>query len=166
VEVTDRRPKRFTLRVAAAKIGELSGGQEWATTGSLVAGTGGDGVLEDSSTALACDQAKADDHVFTSTVSPSSSTKARLPVSYSGSEVYYAKDAGAGFQVKNPNVRRRMRLWSFFQGKRTRPPTPSSSSPYSRDSHRPSNRISSSLEASESGPSTMSFELASEPRRP
>jgi iron-sulfur cluster assembly protein len=100
---------------AAAKIGELLAGQESNDQALRVAVRGGG--CSGFQYALAFDQAKADDNVFT--VDGVSVVVDKVSMQFVfGSEVDYVEGLqGAGFQVNNPNVVAACGCGSSFQVK-------------------------------------------------
>ena len=100
---------------AAAKIGELLAGQEENEQALRVAVRGGG--CSGFQYALAFDQAKDDDHVFT--VDGVSVVVDKVSMQFVfGSEVDYVEGLqGAGFQVNNPNVVAACGCGSSFQVK-------------------------------------------------
>jgi iron-sulfur cluster assembly protein len=100
---------------AAAKIGELLSGQEENDQALRVAVRGGG--CSGFQYALAFDQAKDDDHVFT--VDGVSVVVDKVSMQFVfGSEVDYVEGLqGAGFQVNNPNVVAACGCGSSFQVK-------------------------------------------------
>jgi iron-sulfur cluster assembly protein len=115
-EVTDTPNAAITLSdKAVAKIGELLGGQEDNDQALRVAVRGGG--CSGFQYALAFDQAKADDNVFT--VEGVSVVVDKVSMQFVfGSEVDYVEGLqGAGFQVNNPNVVAACGCGSSFQVK-------------------------------------------------
>ncbi|HEX4753714.1 MAG TPA: iron-sulfur cluster insertion protein ErpA [Solirubrobacterales bacterium] len=113
---TDTTTAAITLSdKAAAKIGELLVGQEDNDQALRVAVRGGG--CSGFQYALAFDQAKADDHVFT--VDGVSVVVDKVSMQFVfGSEVDYVEGLqGAGFQVNNPNVVAACGCGSSFQVK-------------------------------------------------
>jgi iron-sulfur cluster assembly protein len=114
--VTDTTTAAITLSdKAAAKIGELMAGQESNDQALRVAVRGGG--RSGFQYALAFDQAKDDDHVFT--VDGVSVVVDKVSMQFVfGSEVAYVEGLqGAGFQVNNPNVVAACGCGSSFQVK-------------------------------------------------
>jgi iron-sulfur cluster assembly protein len=114
--VTDTPNAAITLSdKAVAKIGELLGGQEDNDQALRVAVRGGG--CSGFQYALAFDQAKADDNVFT--VDGVSVVVDKVSMQFVfGSEVDYVEGLqGAGFQVNNPNVVAACGCGSSFQVK-------------------------------------------------
>jgi iron-sulfur cluster assembly protein len=114
--VTDTPNAAITLSdKAVAKIGELLGGQEDNGQALRVAVRGGG--CSGFQYALAFDQAKADDNVFT--VEGVSVVVDKVSMQFVfGSEVDYVEGLqGAGFQVNNPNVVAACGCGSSFQVK-------------------------------------------------
>jgi iron-sulfur cluster assembly protein len=114
--VTDTQTAAITLSdKAVAKIGELLGGQEDNDQALRVAVRGGG--CSGFQYALAFDQAKADDNVFT--VEGVSVVVDKVSMQFVfGSEVDYVEGLqGAGFQVNNPNVVAACGCGSSFQVK-------------------------------------------------
>jgi iron-sulfur cluster assembly protein len=114
--VTDTSQVAITLSdKAVVKIGELLGGQEGNDQALRVAVRGGG--CSGFQYALAFDQAKADDHVFT--VDGVSVVVDKVSMQFVfGSEVDYVEGLqGAGFQVNNPNVVAACGCGSSFQVK-------------------------------------------------
>jgi iron-sulfur cluster assembly protein len=114
--VTDTPNAAITLSdKAVAKIGELLGGQEDNDQALRVAVRGGG--CSGFQYALAFDQAKADDNVFT--VEGVSVVVDNVSMQFVfGSEVDYVEGLqGAGFQVNNPNVVAACGCGSSFQVK-------------------------------------------------
>jgi iron-sulfur cluster assembly protein len=114
--VTDTPNAAITLSdKAVAKIGELLGGQEDNDQALRVAVRGGG--CSGFQYALAFDQAKADDNVFT--VEGVSVVVDKVSMQFVfGSEVDYVEGLqGAGFQVNNPNVVAACGCGSSFQVK-------------------------------------------------
>jgi iron-sulfur cluster assembly protein len=115
-EVTDTPNAAITLSdKAVAKIGELLAGQEGNDQALRVAVRGGG--CSGFQYALAFDQAKADDNVFT--VDGVSVVVDKVSMQFVfGSEVDYVEGLqGAGFQVNNPNVVAACGCGSSFQVK-------------------------------------------------
>ena len=104
---------------AVAKIGELLAGQEGNDQALRVAVRGGG--CSGFQYALAFDQAKADDNVFT--VDGVSVVVDKVSMQFVfGSEVDYVEGLqGAGFQVNNPNVVAACGCGSSFQVKEDAP---------------------------------------------
>ena len=114
--MTDTPNAAITLSdKAAAKIGELLAGQEDNDQALRVAVRGGG--CSGFQYALAFDQAKADDNVFT--VDGVSVVVDKVSMQFVfGSEVDYVEGLqGAGFQVNNPNVVAACGCGSSFQVK-------------------------------------------------
>ena len=114
--MTDTTTAAITLSdKAAAKIGELLAGQEANEQALRVAVRGGG--CSGFQYALAFDQAKDDDHVFT--VDGVSVVVDKVSMQFVfGSEVDYVEGLqGAGFQVNNPNVVAACGCGSSFQVK-------------------------------------------------
>jgi iron-sulfur cluster assembly protein len=114
--VTDTTNQAITLSdKAVAKIGELLAGQEENDQALRVAVRGGG--CSGFQYALAFDQAKGDDHVFT--VDGVSVVVDKVSMQFVfGSEVDYVEGLqGAGFQVNNPNVVAACGCGSSFQVK-------------------------------------------------
>jgi len=114
--VTDTPNQAITLSdKAVAKIGELLAGQEENDQALRVAVRGGG--CSGFQYALAFDQAKSDDHVFT--VDGVSVVVDKVSMQFVfGSEVDYVEGLqGAGFQVNNPNVVAACGCGSSFQVK-------------------------------------------------
>jgi iron-sulfur cluster assembly protein len=114
--VTDTPNSAITLTdKAATKIGELLSGQEDNDQALRVAVRGGG--CSGFQYALAFDQAKSDDHVFT--VDGVSVVVDKVSMQFVfGSEVDYVEGLqGAGFQVNNPNVVAACGCGSSFQVK-------------------------------------------------
>ncbi len=114
--MTDTPNAAITLSdKAVAKIGELLGGQEDNDQALRVAVRGGG--CSGFQYALAFDQAKADDNVFT--VEGVSVVVDKVSMQFVfGSEVDYVEGLqGAGFQVNNPNVVAACGCGSSFQVK-------------------------------------------------
>ena len=114
--MTDTANQAITLSdKAAAKIGELLTGQEGNEQALRVAVRGGG--CSGFQYALAFDQAKSDDHVFT--VDGVSVVVDKVSMQFVfGSEVDYVEGLqGAGFQVNNPNVVAACGCGSSFQVK-------------------------------------------------
>jgi iron-sulfur cluster assembly protein len=114
--VTDTTTAAITLSdKAAAKIGELLAGQEANDQALRVAVRGGG--CSGFQYALAFDQAKDDDNVFT--VDGVSVVVDKVSMQFVfGSEVDYVEGLqGAGFQVNNPNVVAACGCGSSFQVK-------------------------------------------------
>ena len=114
--MTDTPNQAITLSdKAAAKIGELLAGQEGNEQALRVAVRGGG--CSGFQYALAFDQAKADDNVFT--VDGVSVVVDKVSMQFVfGSEVDYVEGLqGAGFQVNNPNVVAACGCGSSFQVK-------------------------------------------------
>ena len=101
---------------AAAKVGELLGGQEDSADQALRVAVRGGGC-SGFQYALAFDQAKDDDHVFE--VGDVSVVVDKVSMQFVfGSEVDYVEGLqGAGFQVNNPNVVAACGCGSSFQVK-------------------------------------------------
>jgi iron-sulfur cluster assembly protein len=115
--VTDTPNAAITLSdKAVAKIGELLGGQEDNNDQALRVAVRGGGC-SGFQYALAFDQAKADDNVFT--VDGVSVVVDKVSMQFVfGSEVDYVEGLqGAGFQVNNPNVVAACGCGSSFQVK-------------------------------------------------
>ena len=115
--MTDTPQAAITLTdKAAEKIGELLGGQEDAKDQALRVAVRGGGC-SGFQYALAFDQAKADDNVFT--VEGVSVVVDKVSMQFVfGSEVDYVEGLqGAGFQVNNPNVVAACGCGSSFQVK-------------------------------------------------
>jgi iron-sulfur cluster assembly protein len=114
--VSDTSQAAITLSdKAAAKIGELLGGQEDSDQALRVAVRGGG--CSGFQYALAFDRPKDDDHVFT--VDGVSVVVDKVSMQFVlGSEVDYVEGLqGAGFQVNNPNVVAACGCGSSFQVK-------------------------------------------------
>ena len=114
--MTDTPNQAITLSdKAVAKIGELLAGQEENDQALRVAVRGGG--CSGFQYALAFDQAKSDDHVFT--VDGVSVVVDKVSMQFVfGSEVDYVEGLqGAGFQVNNPNVVAACGCGSSFQVK-------------------------------------------------
>jgi iron-sulfur cluster assembly protein len=114
--VSDTSQAAITLSdKAAAKIGELLGGQEDNDQALRVAVRGGG--CSGFQYALAFDRPKDDDHVFT--VDGVSVVVDKVSMQFVlGSEVDYVEGLqGAGFQVNNPNVVAACGCGSSFQVK-------------------------------------------------
>ncbi len=114
--MTDTPNSAITLSdKAVAKIGELLAGQEGTDQALRVAVRGGG--CSGFQYALAFDQAKADDNVFT--VDGVSVVVDKVSMQFVfGSEVDYVEGLqGAGFQVNNPNVVAACGCGSSFQVK-------------------------------------------------
>ena len=114
--MTDTQNAAITLSdKAVAKIGELLAGQEGNEQALRVAVRGGG--CSGFQYALAFDQAKADDNVFT--VDGVSVVVDKVSMQFVfGSEVDYVEGLqGAGFQVNNPNVVAACGCGSSFQVK-------------------------------------------------
>jgi iron-sulfur cluster assembly protein len=121
--VTDTPNAAITLSdKAVAKIGELLGGNEDNDQALRVAVRGGG--CSGFQYALAFDQAKADDNVFT--VEGVSVVVDKVSMQFVfGSEVDYVEGLqGAGFQVNNPNVVAACGCGSSFQVKDDAEATP------------------------------------------
>jgi iron-sulfur cluster assembly protein len=121
--VTDTPNAAITLSdKAVAKIGELLAGQEGTGQALRVAVRGGG--CSGFQYALAFDQAKADDNVFT--VDGVSVVVDKVSMQFVfGSEVDYVEGLqGAGFQVNNPNVVAACGCGSSFQVKDDSEATP------------------------------------------
>jgi iron-sulfur cluster assembly protein len=113
--VTDTPKEAITLtEKAAAKVGELLGGQEDSADQALRVAVRGGGC-SGFQYALAFDQAKTDDHVFE--VGEVSVVVDKVSMQFVfGSEVDYVEGLqGAGFQVNNPNVVAACGCGSSFQ---------------------------------------------------
>ena len=118
-EVTDTTTAAITLSdKAAAKIGELLAGQEGNDQALRVAVRGGG--CSGFQYALAFDQAKADDHVFT--VDGVSVVVDKVSMQFVfGSEVDYVEGLqGAGLPGQQPERRCGLRLRFVFPGQRRR----------------------------------------------
>ena len=114
--MTDTTTQAITLSdKAVSKIGELLAGQEGSEQALRVAVRGGG--CSGFQYALAFDQAKDDDHVFT--VDGVSVVVDKVSMQFVfGSEVDYVEGLqGAGFQVNNPNVVAACGCGSSFQVK-------------------------------------------------
>jgi iron-sulfur cluster assembly protein len=121
--VTDTPDAAITLSdKAVTKIGELLTGQEGTEQALRVAVRGGG--CSGFQYALAFDQAKADDNVFT--VDGVSVVVDKVSMQFVfGSEVDYVEGLqGAGFQVNNPNVVAACGCGSSFQVKDDAEATP------------------------------------------
>ena len=121
--MTDTPNQAITLSdKAAAKIGELLAGQEAGEQALRIAVRGGG--CSGFQYALAFDQAKDDDHVFT--VDGVSVVVDKVSMQFVfGSEVDYVEGLqGAGFQVNNPNVVAACGCGSSFQVKDDAEATP------------------------------------------
>jgi iron-sulfur cluster assembly protein len=114
---TDNPQKAITLTdQAAAKIGELLGGQEDSEGQALRVAVRGGGC-SGFQYALAFDRAKEDDHVFEVDGVAVVVDKVSMQFVF-GSEVDYVEGLqGAGFQVNNPNVVAACGCGSSFQVK-------------------------------------------------
>ena len=121
--ITDTPQEAISLtEVAAAKIGELLGGQEGSQDQALRVAVRGGGC-SGFQYALAFDRAKDDDHVFE--VDGVAVIVDRVSMQFVfGSEVDYVEGLqGAGFQVNNPNVVAACGCGSSFQVKDEAPAT-------------------------------------------
>jgi iron-sulfur cluster assembly protein len=116
-EVTETPQEAITLTDhAAAKIGELLGGQDEAEGQALRVAVRGGGC-SGFQYALAFDRAKDDDHVFEVDGVAVVVDKVSMQFVF-GSEVDYVEGLqGAGFQVNNPNVVAACGCGSSFQVK-------------------------------------------------
>lgn len=115
--MTDTATEAITLtEKAAAKVGELLGGQDESAEQALRVAVRGGGC-SGFQYALAFDQAKDDDHVFE--VDDVSVVVDKVSMQFVfGSEVDYVEGLqGAGFQVNNPNVVAACGCGSSFQVK-------------------------------------------------
>jgi iron-sulfur cluster assembly protein len=115
--VTDTATEAITLtETAAAKVGELLGGQDESAEQALRVAVRGGGC-SGFQYALAFDQAKEDDHVFEVDGVSVIVDKTSMQFVF-GSEVDYVEGLqGAGFQVNNPNVVAACGCGSSFQVK-------------------------------------------------
>jgi iron-sulfur cluster assembly protein len=113
--VTEAPQDAITLTVgAAAKIGELLGGQEGSDEQALRVAVRGGGC-SGFQYALAFDRPKDDDHVFEVDGVAVVVDKVSMQFVF-GSEVDYVEGLqGAGFQVNNPNVVAACGCGSSFQ---------------------------------------------------
>lgn len=120
---TDTAQEAISLTdVAAAKIGELLGGQEGSQDQALRVAVRGGGC-SGFQYALAFDRAKDDDHVFEVDGVAVIVDKVSMQFVF-GSEVDYVEGLqGAGFQVNNPNVVAACGCGSSFQVKDEAPAT-------------------------------------------
>jgi len=120
---TDTPQEAISLTdVAAAKIGELLGGQEGSQDQALRVAVRGGGC-SGFQYALAFDRAKDDDHVFEVDGVAVIVDKVSMQFVF-GSEVDYVEGLqGAGFQVNNPNVVAACGCGSSFQVKDEAPAT-------------------------------------------
>jgi iron-sulfur cluster assembly protein len=116
-DATTDSPQAITLTdKAAAKIGELLGGQHEAEGQALRVAVRGGGC-SGFQYALAFDQAKEEDHVFEVDGVAVVVDKVSMQFVF-GSEVDYVEGLqGAGFQVNNPNVVAACGCGSSFQVK-------------------------------------------------
>jgi iron-sulfur cluster assembly protein len=117
-EATTDSPQAITLTdQAAAKIGELLGGQEDSEGQQALRVAVRGGGCSGFQYALAFDRAKEDDHVFEVDGVAVVVDKVSMQFVF-GSEVDYVEGLqGAGFQVNNPNVVAACGCGSSFQVK-------------------------------------------------